>query len=203
MTKPKRQALNIILLGEPAAGKATQSALLSKEFNLYDLDMGKELRKLQAKQAREKAALDNTIDKGHLAPTKIVREILCKQIMATPKTKGLLFDGTPKMLSEAKLVRKWLKEAGREKPLVLYLSVPYAETIARMHDRKSYAAGKFSKRADDTEAALKNRIKYYRTNIADVVEFLKSHFTYVKVSGVGTVAEVHARILAEIQKHTQ
>ena len=37
--------LNIILLGDPAAGKATQSKLLMQKFPLYDLDMGKEKKK--------------------------------------------------------------------------------------------------------------------------------------------------------------
>ncbi len=61
------QPLNIILLGDPAAGKATHGKYLAAKYNLYDLDMGHELRGLEHNKAlRKKYQLDKTLDKGKL-----------------------------------------------------------------------------------------------------------------------------------------
>jgi adenylate kinase family enzyme len=103
------------------------------------------------------------------------------------------------MPAEAKLVAKWFAEAGRDKPLVVYLDVPLAETVKRIAKRKGYNAT--AKRADDNMVALRNRIKYYRSNIAEVVKFFKTEYHFVKVSGLGTPAQVHRRLKAEIKQH--
>ena len=154
--------LNIILLGDPAAGTATHGAFIAKKLNLYDLDMGRELRSISKNPVlRKKYRLDETLEKGKLTPTKIVRQILYDSIESVPATQGLLLNGTPKMIGEAKLVTKWLKQLKRTNVIFIYLSIPIAETVSRMTGRKEYFKGKFSKRPDDNGKALKNRIAYY------------------------------------------
>lgn len=199
--KPKNitKPVNIILLGDPAAGKATQSAFLVKKYNLYDFDMGKELRKKKSKDKAFNSSLKETYDKGNLTQTKFVREILKNTITSVPEKKGILFDGHPKMLGEAKLVSSMLKKLGRKQPVVIYLSVPIDETVKRMSNRVEYFKGKFSKRADDTDAALRNRVKYYRKNIEQVVNFFKTKYPYKKVDGLGTVEEINDKIFSVVE----
>lgn len=194
----KNKPVNIILLGDPAAGKATQGRFLVKKFGLYDLDMGKELRKIRTGKSERAVRLRATIDKGNLAPTDIVRAIFQDRISMVPQKKGILFDGNPKMIGEAKLVYKWLKEYGRRDPIVLYLSIPMKETVLRMSSRKEYSGGKLQKRDDDSLEALKNRVKYYRTNIAEVVSFFRSKYEYKRIDGMGTVEEVRERVLLAV-----
>lgn len=195
-----KRPLNIILLGDPAAGKATQSALLIKKHRLYDFDMGKELMALRKRVPHIDDRLKTNNDKGKLTPTDIVRGILRETIGRVPKSKGILFDGHPKMLGEARLVSKLLPQTHRADPIVIYLSIPLDQTVQRMHDRKGYFAGKFGKRADDSDAALRNRVRYYRKNITQVVGFFSSRYPYKKISGLGSVAHVHARIQRAIKE---
>lgn len=192
--------LNIILLGDPAAGKATQSALLVKKYRLYDFDMGRELRTLSRVSPALNRKLKITYDKGKLTQTKIVRKILHDRINNVLSAKGILFDGHPKMLGEAKLAVKWLKLRHRTDPVVIYLSIPLEETVRRMADRREYFKGKFSRRTDDTNEALKNRVRYYRRNISQVLKFFESRYPYTKVSGMGTVSQVHKRIAEAIER---
>ena len=197
----KQEPLNIILLGDPAAGKATHGAFLAKKYKLYDLDMGRELRALEHnKVLRKKYKLGETLDKGKLTPTQLVRQLLKDRIHATKKEQGILFDGTPKMLGEAKLVQKWLKAEKRHNVLFVYLSVPLSETMRRMTSRKSYFKGKFSKRPDDNNKALKNRVAYYKKNITQVVAFFKKYYPFIKISTMGTIVEARKRLINQLQR---
>ena len=188
--------LNIILLGDPAAGKATHAKYLCRRFKLYDLDMGKELRKIRNSKFEIRKILGKTLDKGKLTPTQIVRKILHDKIHSIPKTRGILFDGTPKMIGEAKLVAKWLKNERRADPLVIYMSIPMRETIRRMTQRREDFKGKFSRRTDDSLKALKNRVKYYRTNIGDVVNFFKKIYVFTKISSNAPVPKVRKQLIS-------
>lgn len=204
MKKQALNPLNIILLGDPAAGKATHGAYLAKKYNLYDLDMGRELRALEHDpHLRKKYQLDKTLDSGKLTPTELVRQLLRDRIHSIPEGQGILFNGTPKMLGEAKLVAKWLKEEKRSNVIFIYLSIPLIETMRRMTDRKQYFKGKFSKRPDDNNKALKNRVKYYQTNIKDVVAFFKTKYPSTKISTIGTIGEAKKRIIKKLTKLVQ
>lgn len=195
------QPLNIILLGDPAAGKATHGAFLAKKYKMYDLDMGRELRALEHnKELRKKYRLDQTLDSGKLTPTELVRNLLKDKISATKPGQGILFNGTPKMLGEAKLVAKWLKEQKRSRVIFVYLSIPLAETIKRMTGRKTYFNGKYSKRPDDNDRALKNRIAYYKKNISQVVKYFKNLYPYVNISTAGTINQAKTRLKNRLEK---
>lgn len=195
-----KQPLNIILLGDPAAGKATQAKILMKKFRLYDLDMGRELRGIDVKTNNSalRKELAATLNRGKLTPTKLVREIFKQIIGSVPKSKGILFDGTPKMIGEAKLVKKLMDKNGRINVKVVYISIPQAETLKRMAGRREYFKGKYSKRADDTPAALKNRIRYYHKNIAAVKKYFDSIYGLHEVNGTGGRQEIFKRILKQI-----
>lgn len=200
--KGKTSPLNIILLGDPAAGKATHGAYIAKKYKMYDLDMGRELRSLEHnKTLRKKYKLDKTLDSGKLTPTELVRNLLHDKIHATKPGQGILFNGTPKMLGEAKLVAKWLKQEKRERVLFVYLSIPLKETIRRMTTRTTYFKGKFSKRPDDNNKALKNRIKYYQLNIKQVVGYFKKLYPFIKISTIGSIPEAKTRLIKEIHRH--
>jgi len=200
--KSTDKPVNIILLGDPAAGKATHTRFLVRQYNCLELDMGKELRRLKEEDAKVAAALSSTLDKGKLTQTRIVRDIMHDFISNLPTDKGIVFDGTPKMLGEARLVRKWLKEIGRSDKdiLVLYLKVTKDEMINRMNGRGIVVKGQFLKRSDDNLKALKNRIKYYETNIKTVIEYFKKYYSYKTISSMGTIKEVRKLIERQVNE---
>lgn len=193
-----RAPLNIFLVGDLGAGKATQSVLLKKEFGLYEVDMGVE----QEKQRRADPALDlifrKTVDKGKLNPTKIYRLLLKNCIERVPVSQGILFDGHPKMPDEVKFAARLMKSAKRTRIIAIYLSVPWKVTVARNTQRTGYLGDK--RRADDTLEALKNRYKYVEASIKKARPVYKSLYPFAVVSGLGTVEEVHERVLKTINR---
>ncbi len=185
---------NLILLGDPGAGKATQAAYFAKKYKMFDYDMGRELTLLRERDKNVDLVQKRTADRGILTPTAIVRKLNRETVLGTPKSRGILFDGHPKMLGEAKIISKLLTETKRSNPLVLYLKIPSDEVVDRIQKRKGYYNTKFNKRADDSTIGLRNRAKYYRKNIAEVVEFFKSKYTFASIDGKGSRTEVRARI---------
>jgi adenylate kinase len=194
----KRWPFNLILLGDPASGKGTQAARLAKKYHLYNFDMGDEVRK---PAVRAKFDYAKTTGMGKLTPTTIVREILKQKIREVPRGQGIVFNGHPKMIGEARLAAKWLAQYKRVDPLVIYLSVPASETLRRAEKRVVYIDGKMMKRDDDTERALMNRRKYYRDQVSRVVVFFKKRYPFKKISGIGSEVEVAKRIIKEIESY--
>jgi len=179
---------NLILLGDPAAGKATQVALVVQRYKMFDFDMGHELRR---PSVRRTFNYDRSTAKGKLTPTKIVRDILSDKIVKTSLSRGILFDGFPKMAGEARLLAKLLRKTGRQAPLVIYLHIPLSESYRRRMKRG---------RKDDTEEAFKNRMAYYRHDVARTIAFFKTIYEFKKISGLGTREEVSKRIEKEIKR---
>src|SRR5580692_4878247 len=138
-----RRPFNLILLGDPASGKATQAVRLAKKYGFYSFDMGDEVRK---PAVRAKFDYAKTTGIGKLTPTAIVRDILKRVIRTVPAKQGILFNGHPKMIGEARLVAKWLEESRRRDPLVIYLHIPTAEILRRATGRVVYVDGKIMKR---------------------------------------------------------
>jgi adenylate kinase len=185
----KKKLFNLILIGDPAAGKATQAAWIVKRYGMFDFDMGHELRRPSVRRTFD---YNGSTAKGKLTPTKIVRAIICDKIMKTSRSKGILFDGFPKMVGEARLLAGQLKKTGRREPFVIYLSVPVQEAYRRRMKRG---------RKDDTEEAFMNRMAYYRHDVAKTIAFFKKIYGFKKISGLGTPDQVAKRIEEEIEKH--
>ena len=190
MSARAQKPFNLILLGDPASGKGTQAARLAKKYRFYDLDMGREVRK-PAARARYDYAKTTAI--GKLTPTAVVRDIFKRVIAAAPARKGILFNGTPKMINEAKLVARELARAKRARP-ARHLS--HASRPARCSSARRSAA-----RDDDSMRALHNRQKYYKEQITRVVAFFGERYTVKTISGMGTEAAVEKKIEAIIRHH--
>jgi adenylate kinase family enzyme len=188
------RSFNLILLGDIASGKATQASRLAKRYHLYDFDMGREVRRPAIKKLYN---YRRTTGRGALTPTRVVRAILAARIMKMPADTGILFDGHPKMIGEAKLVARLLKGKGRTTVFFIYLTIPMAETLKRIRLRR-----KSVKRADDALSAAKRRkLGYYRTQIfAKVVPFFASRYPYKRVSGMGTREQVFRRLVNVIER---
>ena len=193
-----RKPFNLILLGDPASGKGTHSRNLIRKYHFYNLDMGKEVRKPAIKALHDYA---RTTGKGKLTPTHVVRKIFHRVISTVPPGRGILFNGNPKMIGEARLVAKWLKQYGRRDPLVIYLHIPMHEMLRRTGARREYIGGRLVKRDDDSAKALKNRMRYYEKQIAQVVVFFKKKYVFKKISSYGSKPEVWKKIMNEVDRY--
>ncbi len=191
---------NLILLGDPGAGKATQTAYLAKKYGMYDFDMGEELAKMRLIDSKFDSLCKKTIDQGKLAPTSIVTKLYAAIIPKIPKNQGIVFDGHPRMVPEAKFVINLLKKSGRSEPLVVYLHINHREMYKRLKNRKGYSSSKNKKRADDSPKAIVNRLKYYKTEVQNTLAYFGKHYSTAGVDGLGSKVDVKKRF-EKVIKH--
>ena len=84
--------MNIILFGPPGAGKGTQSQLIVKKHNYFQLSTGDLLRS-EAKQNTELGReIESIITKGNFVSDEIVNKLLKQAIINLKYRDRIIFD---------------------------------------------------------------------------------------------------------------
>lgn len=213
---------NLIILGSSGSGKGTQAELLGRRFNLRVVDGGDYLRKLISSKAKNCLRASEKMNKGKLAPTDIIRGWIRKQIFSKPISRGIIFSGQPRMIGEAKLALRWFKQSKRELPLAIFLKVSTSEVLRRLKKRYicskckevytldtppikpcKICGGKIVKRADDTPKLIRNRLGYFKKQVAKTLKFFKSKGILIEVDGEQSVEEVNKEIVSKIKEYAE
>ena len=182
--------LNLIIFGAPGCGKGTQSDLIIHKYGLAHISTGDLLREEIARQTADGIKANRLISKGNLAPDAMVMRMLSEAVGRLNGTcKGIVFDGIPRTLSQAKVFEKYMDKVGKPTSVMIDIEVPEEELINRLISR-----GQVSGRSDDKIEVVKHRFEVYRKRTAPVKKYYQSINKYVSVDGVGTVEEVFERI---------
>lgn len=188
--------LNIILCGAPGCGKGTQSSLLKKKYNLVHFSTGDILRaeiKANTETGRQAEAL---ISKGMLVPDEMITGMLMQHIdNMNPAFEGMILDGFPRTVEQARQLEMLLAERGRETTLLIDIQVEEQELINRLLLR-----GKISGRSDDNAETIKKRLVIFHEKTAPVHNFYKALNKYAAVDGLGTIDEIFERICGVIEE---
>lgn len=161
-----RLGFDLILLGDPTAGKDTQAALLMKKYALKPVESGKHWRKLLKVKNADGALLRKTMGLGHPTPVRLMKKFLIDSIKKAPINKNFIFIGNPRLKPEAQLLVKLLKQKNRDF-FVLYLKLPISEIYKRSLRR--VRTDKESNRQ-----YIKNRINYTHKQVNKTGAYFKS-----------------------------
>ena len=189
-----------MFMGRPGSGKGTQANLLIETLKKLDpahgvlhVETGAEFRKIFKADGNFTSRLGKkTIDAGILMPVFMTvyawGNILVEKFDGT---QHVIFDGTPRKLIEAKLVEEVFPFYGLTAN-VIYLDVHQEETTQRLILR-----GQTQGRKDDNHAGIAKRHSEYDVQIQPSINYLRQHegVRFHDVDGVGTIEEVHGRIV--------
>jgi len=205
--------MNVIIFGPQGSGKGTQAEFIEKEFKLYHLSMGEELRKEIKKKSAIGKKIESIMAKGDLVPHSITNTIALNISKDKKNTNGIIFDGYPRASEQWEFARKNFKiDAAIE------LSLSEKESIRRIASRricpkcgrnynliyiKPKVEGlcdddktKLVQRDDDKPEAIKDRLDIYHSQ----TEPLKKEYSKLGILHVINGEQPIKKVTSEIFK---
>ena len=186
--------MNIVIFGPPGAGKGTQSNLIVKKFNLYQLSTGELLRDEIKNKTELGLQISSIINSGNLVSDNIVGDLIEKYISNKSYKNRLIFDGYPRNLIQARNLDSLLKKYDQNIGIVLKLSVSLETIKKRILERKI-----LEKREDDNEEIAIKRYLTYENNIKPVIDFYKQSNLLNVVNGETSISEISDEISGLIE----
>ena len=203
--------INLILLGPPGAGKGTQAKHLVETRGMVQLSTGDMLREAKTSGSAMGRRVAEVMARGDLVTDEIVIGLIEEKITGTAGG-GFIFDGFPRTLAQADALGQLLDKAGQRLDAVIAMQVDDAALVARVTGRFTCAAcgavyhdtlhpprvagvcdacgsTRFSRRADDTEAALRQRLMEYYKKTSPLIGY---YYAKGKLAVVDGLAEMGA-----------
>lgn len=125
----------LVLLGPPGAGKGTQARMLEARFGLVQLSTGDLLRAAVAAGTDAGKAAQSVMDTGQLVSDEIVIAILNERLKDADCGRGVILDGFPRTIVQAKALDVLLQKSGQRINTVISLEVEDAAVIVRISGR--------------------------------------------------------------------
>tara|TARA_Y100000590_G_scaffold469984_1_gene661118 strand:- start:2067 stop:2627 length:561 start_codon:yes stop_codon:yes gene_type:complete len=182
----------IILLGPPGAGKGTQAKIICETNQLFHFSTGDILRNEVNKKTNIGKKIDEIINHGKLVSDDIIIDIVEKILSRElSSNNGILFDGFPRNLDQAKAFNDLLKKIDKKIDHVLHLSIDKDEVIKRIEKRQLE-----ENRKDDNTEVLKSRIEVYLKETRPLIELYKKEKILKKIDGMKSIENVSIDINA-------
>jgi adenylate kinase len=184
--------MDLILFGPPGAGKGTQAKVLQDERGLIQLSTGDMLRAAVAAGTELGKKSKAIMDRGDLVGDDLVIGIIAERLDKPDTAKGVIFDGFPRTVAQAKALDTLLAGRGRKIDAVIELKVDDEAMVGRMENR--VRENPAAVRADDNAETLRKRLGVYRKNTAPLLDFYRAQGKLVTVDGMAAIAEVSAAV---------
>ena len=178
--------LNIVIFGAPGTGKGTQSERIVERYGINHISTGEVLRSEIKKGTPLGKTAQAYINEGQLIPDSLMIEILANLIDShDDNSKGVIFDGFPRTIPQAKALKKLLAERNQRVTIMLDLEVPEGELIERLIKR-----GQESGRADDNEETIRKRLEVYNLKTLPLVSWYEKEGLHAQINGSGSIDEI-------------
>ena len=186
---------SLIFIAPPAAGKGTQSEIISKKYNIPSISTGDLLREARNEDNEIGKIIREKQDKGLLVDDEIVLALLKKRLNESDCNNGYILDGFPRNVEQAVAYEKILNELNKDLGVVILLDVDKELAKKRITGRLNCPKCKavFNKlneemkpkqegicdhcgealvtRSDDNEETFEQRFQTYLDKTAPLIEY--------------------------------
>ncbi len=209
--------MNIILLGPPGAGKGTQAHHLVDARGMIQLSTGDMLREAKASGTEMGKRVADVMARGDLVTDEIVIGLI-REKLEGDKGGGFIFDGFPRTLPQADALGQLLADCGETLDAVIEMQVDDDALVDRITARSTCAGcgavyndntkpvpadgvctncgepHEFTRRADDNEQALRNRLMEYYKKTSPLIGYYYAKGMLSSVNGLGAIDDVRDSI---------
>ena len=185
-----KKKLKAIMFGAPGAGKGTYASRLQQKLDVETIATGDIFRELIKGDSELGRKVRGYVEKGLLVPDEVVVEVLKQRSSKIPNGKGLILDGYPRTLEQAKAL-----EAVTKIDVILLLDVPDWIIIERLSSRRicrncgtvynirflkpkvegvcDKCGGPLYQRSDDNPEVIKKRLQVYQEQTKPLLKYFE------------------------------
>jgi len=211
-------ALNLIILGAPGAGKGTQADRVVHTRGIPKISTGDILREAVAAGTEVGRLAKAIVDRGELVPDDVVIGIVKERLTRKDARSGFVLDGFPRTVTQARALDQMMN--GHSPLVVIDIKVPEDVLVRRLLTRmvcESCGAtaggidggaappacrkcgGRLVQRSDDNKGVVLERLSVYLRQTKPLVEYYSPRPTFRSVDGTQPPDRVAADLDAAIE----
>lgn len=214
---------NLIFMGAPGSGKGTQIQMMLNE-GYKQISTGDILRNEVNSGSELGKQLKEIMDSGKLVSDDLVIQVIENIFNNLESKKGILLDGFPRTIKQAKKLDELLNKHNINIDAVIEINTPDKIIIDRISGRfvctncgatyhktgkKPVENGicdlckgtKFKTRADDNPKVVKKRLETYHNEADSIINYYKEKGLYRKVDASAGIPEITDKQVREILKN--
>ena len=194
-----------MFIAPPAAGKGTQSRLVSEKYHIPHISMGDILRDLAKEDTELGHYIAEVLSTGGLVKDEITYQAIEQRLQKEDCKGGYILDGFPRSLEQAYKYDEMLEENNQELGNVILLEAPKELTKKRIlgHENCPKCGKIYNKlfdnmkskvdgicdncgselvtRDDDNEESFEKRYQTYLAETAPIIEYYQNKGNLIKV----------------------
>lgn len=212
--------MRLILLGAPGSGKGTQAKNIAEKVGITHVASGDLFRAAATRGDELGNQARHYMEQGLLVPDEITIKMILERIDAPDCSKGVMLDGFPRTLEQAKALDQALGDKKLKIDRVFYINVSTDELVRRLSGRficrKCQApyhkvssppkkegvcdkcGGELYQRADDTPETVRKRIDVYTKETSPLIDYYNKAKKLVEIDGEGNIDSITKNIIAAL-----
>mgnify|MGYP000903203430 CR=1 FL=1 len=204
--------MRLVIIGPPGSGKGTQAKLICKRFDIPHISTGDMFRENISDGSEVGKVAEKYINQGLLVTDDIVNRMVKERLSHPDTVKGFLFDGYPRNVDQAEMLKLFLADQGNNLNAVINLEISREKLISRLAGRRicsncgasfnvitnppktegicDCCCGNLIQRQDDNVEVAAKRVDVYMKETRPLIDYYRSLLILHVVDADGPIEKI-------------